>query len=401
MAHTHGDADHAVTDVPRPLRRLLTLLLIPPIALTVIGAAVLWPRGGGPDLSSVFGASGDLVGATVTAIDEQDCDVAIGDISQGTCSTITARLTEGDNKGDTVNIDAGGTTDVMRVGSRIVVSSGDGAPGTYYYADFQRDRPIVLLVVLFVVAAVAFGRSSGVRALAALAASLVALVWFVLPAILQGHSPIAVALVGASMIMVVVLYVTGGFTTQSTVAVLGTMASFVIIAALAWLFVRMAHFTGLANEDAVFLQAANGEINLQGLLLGGIVIGSLGVLDDMTVTQVSAVWELRKSRSDFNARSLYAAAERIGRDHIASTINTLVLAYAGASLPLLIYFTQSNLPLRHVFTNEVIAVEIVRALVGSVGLIASVPLTTALAAYVVTRPNVRADDSGDVPLVAT
>ena len=120
------------------------------------------------------------------------------------------------------------------------------------------------------------------------------------------------------------------------------------------------------------------------------MIGSLGVLDDMTVTQVSAVWELRRANPDYDTRALYQAAERIGRDHIASTVNTLVLAYAGASLPLLIYFTQSQLHLRQILTSEVIAVEVVRTLVGSIGLIASVPITTALAAFVVTRPNVDA-----------
>ena len=368
------------------------MFLIPPLVLTVIGAVVLWPRGSGPDLSTVAGTSGTLVRATVTSFDDPACDDALdlGDVETAECTTVIAQLTEGPDKGEAVAIDAGGTIEVLRIGSKILVNAPDNDTGSYYFADFQRDRPMLLLVVLFVAAALAFGRWSGLRALVALAASLVALVWFVLPAVLQGHSPIAVSLVGASLIMVVVLFVTGGFNTQSTVAVLGTMVSFAFIAGLAWLFVRMSQFTGLANEDAVFLQAASGEINLQGLLLGGIVIGSLGVLDDMTVTQVSAVWELRAARSDYSARTLYTAAERIGRDHIASTINTLVLAYAGASLPLLIYFTQTNLKLQHIFTNEVIAVEVVRALVGSIGLIASVPITTALAAYVVTRPNVGA-----------
>jgi uncharacterized membrane protein len=256
---------------------------------------------------------------------------------------------------------------------------------TYYFSDFNRDFPIALLFLLFVAASVVFGRWSGVRALAALVISLLVLVWFVIPSVLHGHSPIIVAIVGSSFIMLAVLYVTGGFNTQSTVAVLGTLLSLALIAGLAWAFVIGSKLTGLADEDAVFLSAASGSINLQGLLLGGIVIGSLGVLDDMTVTQVSAVWELRKANPRYDVRSLYRAAERIGRDHIASTVNTLVLAYAGASLPLLIFFTQSNLQLRNILTSEVIAVEVVRTLVGSIGLIASVPITTALAAFVVTR----------------
>ena len=163
------------------------------------------------------------------------------------------------------------------------------------------------------------------------------------------------------------------------------MVSLALIAALAAVFVAACTLTGLADEDAVFLSAASRDLNLQGLLLGGIVIGSLGVLDDMTVTQTAAVWELRRANPRFDLRALYRAAERVGRDHIGSTINTLVLAYAGAALPLLIFFTQSNLELRTILTSEVIAVEVVRTLVGSIGLIASVPITTALAALVVTQ----------------
>jgi uncharacterized membrane protein len=196
---------------------------------------------------------------------------------------------------------------------------------------------------------------------------------------------LAVAVVGSAVILFAVLYLTGGFSVRTTVTVLSTLLSLGLIAALAWIFVTASNLTGLADEEAVFLQAAAGEINLQGLLLGGIVIGSLGVLDDMTVTQVAAVWELRRANEGYAFADLYRSATRIGRHHIASTINTLVLAYAGASLPLLIYFTQSELPLGRIFTSEVIAVEVIRTLVGSIGLIASVPITTALAAFVAAR----------------
>ena len=391
MAHAHASHGHGDDlQIPPQLRRTLVCLVVPIVALTAVGVILLLPRGAGPDLSSVFGQSGDLSKATVVRVEATSCgDVTAGlGATSGTtneCETVTARLA---SSADRIRIDAAGTTNPLHVGDKILVATAEGDPGTYYFADFQRDTPMAVLLLLFIAAAVAFGRWSGLRALAALLTSLLVLVWFVLPSVLHGHSPIAVAIVGSSLIMIVVLYVTGGFNTQTTVAVLGTVVSLALIAALAWIFVGLCHLTGLADEDAAFLQAASGEINLQGLLLGGIIIGSLGVLDDMTVTQVSAVWELRQARSDYSARSLYRAAERIGRDHIASTVNTLVLAYAGASLPLMIYFTQSNLHLRHILTNEVVAVEVVRTLVGSIGLIASVPLTTALAAYVVTRGGV-------------
>jgi uncharacterized membrane protein len=186
-------------------------------------------------------------------------------------------------------------------------------------------------------------------------------------------------------IMLVVLYVTDGFTVRATIAVLGTAASLLLIAGLAWAFVELTQLTGLASEEAGFLSAAASDINLQGLLLGGVIIGALGVLDDMTVTQVSAVWELHGANPHMGVRGLYGVAERIGRDHIASTVNTLVLAYAGASLPIMILLVESQQGLSNVLSGEVVAVEIVRTLVGSIGLVASVPITTWLAAFVLTR----------------
>jgi len=150
------------------------------------------------------------------------------------------------------------------------------------------------------------------------------------------------------------------------------------------LFIGLTELTGLADEDARILQLASTAIDLRGLILGGIIIGTLGVLDDVTVTQVSAVWELHRANPDLGRRGLYSAALRIGRDHIASTVNTLVLAYAGASLPLLVLFVEVRRGLGDVLTGETVATEIVRTLVGSIGLVASVPVTTALAALVVT-----------------
>ncbi|MGH2687060.1 MAG: YibE/F family protein, partial [Actinomycetota bacterium] len=165
-------------------------------------------------------------------------------------------------------------------------------------------------------------------------------------------------------------------------AVLGTLASLGLTALLARLFVTAAQLTGFSTEEASILQLSAEQVNIQGLILGGIVIGSLGVLDDVTVTQASAVAELRVANPRYGFIDLYRSALRIGRDHIASTVNTLVLAYAGASLPLLILFTQASRNVGDVLTGEVVAVEIIRTLVGSIGLVASVPITTALAAWV-------------------
>ena len=255
----------------------------------------------------------------------------------------------------------------------------------YFYADQQRDRPLLGLTVLFAIAVIGFGRLKGVRALLGLAVSLGVLVVFVLPALLDGRSPLGVAVVGASAVMFVALYLAHGLNVRTTIAVLGTLASLLLTGVLAAAFIGASRFTGLVSDEATFLNAVAGQVNLRGLLLAGVIIGSLGVLDDVTVTQASAVWELHLANPAYRARDLYRAATRIGRDHIASTVNTLVLAYAGASLPLLVLFTLADRSLGEVVTGEVIAQEVVRTLVGSIGLVASVPLTTGLAAFVVSR----------------
>ncbi len=240
-----------------------------------------------------------------------------------------------------------------------------------------------MLAGIFIVAVVGLGRWQGLRSLLGLAASLAVLITFVLPAILDGSSPLAVALVGSAVIAVLALYLAHGVNAWTTTALLGTFTSLALVGVLGSVFVDAAQFSGLADEEATFLQITAGQIDLRGLLLGGIVIGALGVLDDVTVTQVSAVWELHGAQPGFRRWDLYRSALRIGRDHIASTVNTLVLAYAGASLPLFLLFTQADQGLGDVINGESVAVEVVRALAGSIGLVASVPLTTALAVLVV------------------
>jgi len=265
-------------------------------------------------------------------------------------------------------------------------------PGSQYYlADFQRRSPLLVLTALFVLAVVVLGRRRGLRALLALAFTMAVLVWFLIPAVLEGDSPVAVAVVASAAIVIVNLYLSHGNNLHTTTAVVGTLASLALIGVLATVFVGATHLTGLGTEEATFLQAASARINLEGLLLAGIIIGSLGVLDDVTVTQASAVWQLHQADPSMAPADLYRSALHIGRDHIASTVNTLVLAYAGASLPLLILLVQANRRVSDVLTGEVVASEIVRTLVGSVGLVASVPITTALAAAVIGRGRWRRD----------
>lgn len=367
------------------------------IAATLTGLVALWPSGADSGLRDFLGPPADLLDARVAAVRQQPC-AGTGESDDVVCVELAIELTEGADAGTTVLIESSqgaGAPDIAQ-GDKIVVGFTPAAPpgAQYYMADFQRRTPLLLLTVLFVAAVVILGRLRGLRALAGLGISLGVLVVFVLPALLEGANPLSVALVGAAAILLVNLYLAHGVNRCTTTAVVGTLISLLLIGGLATLFVAAAQFSGLASEEASFLQAAAGRIDLSGLLLGGIVIGSLGVLDDVTVTQSSAVWELRQANPDLTPAQLYRSALRIGRDHIASTVNTLVLAYAGASLPLLILLVEANQNVANVLTGEVVAVEIVRTLVGSIGLVAAVPITTALAAVVAGR--VEAAPAGSV-----
>jgi len=244
---------------------------------------------------------------------------------------------------------------------------------------------LLWLAVIFAVAVVALGRLRGVAALVGLAASIVVLLTFVLPAILDGRSPVLVAVFGASAIAYLALYLANGFNTRTTVALLGTLAALALTVLLASVFTSLAQISGFASEEALLVKIGERGLDLSGLVLGGMVIGALGALDDMTVTQAAAVWELRSANPQLPRSSIFRSAMRIGRDHVASTVNTLALAYAGATLPLLILFVQSRQSLGTVANSETVATEILSALVGSIGIVASVPVTTWLAARVVSE----------------
>jgi uncharacterized membrane protein len=356
------------------------------VAATAIGMIVLWPRGPAPAVTGNPLGFDQLSNATVRRADLGPCSFSSAQ-QQYTCNHVTAGITSGPSKGSEVQLELPLNAGIPQVhkGDRIVLAYAPDAPAgnQYQFLDFQRRNPLILLAVLFAAVVIALGRLRGVMALAGLVLSVVVLLVFVLPSLLHGHDPLAVAIVGASAVAILALYLAHGVNTRTTVALLGSYAALLLTALLAQLFVGAAHFTGLAQEEAGFLQLTAGQVSLRGLLLAGIVIGSLGVLDDVTVTQVSAVWEVHNADPTLGHRELYRAGVRVGRDHIASTVNTLVLAYAGAALPLLLLFSEAHRPLSTVVTTELVAVEIVRTLVGSIGLVASVPLTTALAAAVI------------------
>lgn len=377
---------HAELDGPVRLRRLLVAAVALVGLIAVAGVIAWWPSGDAPALYGEEGVP-DFVDATVTEAGKGDCPgLEYEDVTMP-CQQIAARVTTGPNTGDIAEFSIYITEQsvpTLEVDQKIVLRSfqAPGQEAQYSYADLQRSGQLWILIAAFALVVVIFGRWHGLRALLGLGVSLWLLVAFLIPSLLRGNPPLGVAIAGGFLIAGVAVYVAHGAKITTTVAFLGTVTSVVVIAVLAAIAVGFANLTGLDEGAAGTLSLTADTIDLRGLLVAGIVIGALGVLDDVTVTQVAAVVELRRADPTLHGVALYRAAIRIGRDHVAAVVNTLVLAYAGASLPLLLFFAQSDTPFSRVATSQIVAVEIVRTVVGSIGLVLSVPLTTALAAAV-------------------
>jgi uncharacterized membrane protein len=385
----HGHGHSPASPAGRRVRVLIAALLIPCGLATLVGLVLLWPRGETPAPTQ---PPQQLLHAQVNAAARADCTPGSGD---GGCTGLTLRLADGPVAGrDLVQlVPVEPSTPRFAVGDQIVLAWSGGDPldaGSYQVVDFQRTGPLIWLAAAFAVAVLILGRWRGLAALVALGLSFVVLALFVLPAVLAGSDPLAVAVVGSCLIMFLVLYLTHGFSARTSTAVLGTLVSLALIAGLSALFSGLARLTGLDDTTASLIATLGTPVDARGLLLAGVLIGALGVLDDVTVTQTSAVWELRRANPALGAGALFGAGMRIGRDHVSSAVNTLVLAYAGASLPLMLLFTVSAQNLGQVLTTQDVATEIVRTMVGSIGLVASVPITTGLAALVASRE--RPDD---------
>jgi len=289
------------------------------------------------------------------------------------------------DQGDRVEVDVG---DRLRVYENQLPEGaviGGVRVDRYALADFERRSSLLWLTAAFAVLVVAAGRWRGLRALFGLAGSLAIVVLFVVPAILDGQSPLTVAFVGALAIMLVTIPLAHGLGPKTLAAMLGTAASLILTLTLANVFTGLTHLTGPSSDEALFLRATSRDISIRGLLLAGMVIGALGVLDDLTVSQSSTVMALRRANPRLGFGELFRSALAVGHDHIAATVNTLVLAYAGASLPVLLIFSISDTSFADAVNNEAVAEEIVATLVGSIGLIAAVPVTTALAALLAVR----------------
>ncbi|WP_116215772.1 YibE/F family protein [Streptomyces olivoreticuli] len=405
-SHGHSHSHGPPTPVSAHLRKVIAAVLIPFAVAVLAGLIVMWPGGAPPHKHSGLGLDQQTRSGRVVKIEEIDCAKAGAQPqaqsaqpggaapAQGPCEKSEIEVTSGPDKGRTfTELVQPSASRHYSVGQEVVLAYAPKAPKNLQYAvsDVDRTLPMALLAGLFALAVVVVGRLRGVFALVALVISFGVLTLFILPAILHGSDPLLVAVIGGSAIMLIALYMCHGLNARTSVAVVGTLTSLMLIGLLGALFTQWAHLTGDTDDQTGLVHGLYPGIEIRGLLLAGIIIGSLGVLDDVTVTQTSAVWELKEADPDASWRKLYGAGMRIGRDHIASVVNTLVMAYAGASLPLMLLFSIADSGIERVATSEIVAEEIVRTLVGSIGLVASVPVTTALAALVVSadRHNTR------------
>jgi uncharacterized membrane protein len=379
--------------------RVVVGVLVAVGVAVMAGAALLWPSQEKVDIPLPFQ---NAAGGAVTTEAGEVISAARAECGGPDVGAVITRPPAPAEAADTpcvhvlVSIESGPNADAMTV---LEFSSGPGqptlAPGehirlsrqvdqagvtTYAFYDYERTWPLVALAAVFAVVIVAVARWRGLRALFGIGVAFLVLVVFLLPALRDGAPAIPVALVASAAILYAVIYLAHGVSLRTSAALLGTLTSLLLAAVLSWGAIELAHLTGLSEDQNNEVAAYLGQVSITGLLLAGFIIGSLGVLNDVTVTQASTVFELAEVGDDRSRRAIFLGAMRVGRDHIASTVYTLVLAYAGSALPLLLLFSVANRSLGDVLTSETVAIEIARSAVGGIALALSVPLTTAIAA---------------------
>lgn len=309
---------------------------------------------------------------------------------EDTVQTLSAQLLDGPQAGQVIEI----KNDYLQLkpGQKFFVNYLVDIDGRIIYSvrDIDRRGPIYWLLGLFIAVVVAFGGRQGVRAIISLVGSFLAIIYILLPLLISGYSPIIVSSVVGGIILFCAIFFTHGFNKQSLVAFSGTFIGVVLTAVMAIIAVAGTDLTGFASEEAVYLNfTTDGIINFKGLLLGGIMIGVLGVLDDIAVTQVAVVAELKRIAKNLSPLEIFKRSIVVGREHVSALVNTLVLAYAGVSLPLLLWFSTSDASFTMIINEELFATEIVRTIVGSIGLILTVPITTLLAVYLLKEEDLK------------
>jgi uncharacterized membrane protein len=400
----HGHGGHSdeppTPEIASVRRRAMTLLLVivVPLALaTAIGVVLLWPDGKGPQdrrLDTTYVTpGGSLVEATVTKVETFPCGAgddaprSPGD-DDLTCVRAQAKLDTGPNKGKTVQVEL--PPEINRAGFDVKdrlkllhVPVGEDQTDYYAFVDFIRGVPMLWLAIAYAIVVIAVARLRGLRALIGLGLAYATLAVFMLPALLEGENALLVGLVGSAAIMFIALYLAHGLSARTTTALLGTLFGLIVTALLAWWATGATQLSGIGSDTTWILLSSTRTLDLSEIMLCGIILAGLGVLNDVTITQASAVWELYELSPTLPARRLFSGAMRIGRDHIASTVYTIAFAYAGAALPVLLLISLYQRPFTTAITSNELAEEVVRTLVGSIGLVLAIPITTAIAVAVV------------------
>tara|TARA_B100001989_G_scaffold233011_1_gene192624 strand:- start:416 stop:1513 length:1098 start_codon:yes stop_codon:yes gene_type:complete len=322
-----------------------------------------------------------LAAEVIEIVDEREREIT-GTDAIATVQEVRAVLHSGDRAGEVVRFESEAVS--LEKGDDIFLNRVVTINGDEYitFADFERRPVIYMLAGLFVMLLVGLSGWGGLRALASLAGSIAAIVFLLIPALLAGYNPALTSVLIAAVIMVFVLFGTHGVNPRTIIAFVGTYSAIAVTGLIAFLSVDMMRLTGFGNDASVYLNfATNGQLDLSGLLLGSVIIGILGVLDDVSITQASVVQELKRANRNFKFNELYKRAIVVGKDHIGSLVNTLALAYVGVSLPLILLYAKTDSSLITNLNQEVVAAEIVRIIIGSIGLLLAVPATTAAAAW--------------------
>ncbi len=415
-AHSHSPGADSSRAALGPTSAKVVVGLLAAIAASVVAGMVwLWPHQQHVDIPMPFQNSS---GGAVTTEAGQVLSSQLGDCGSpsasqvltaaaqpgtpgsGRCVLTMVTIESGPNTGayTAFEFTAGPAQPQLTAGDHIRITRQVDAGGatTYAFYDYERGWPLVALAIAFTLVIVLVARWRGLLALVGIVVAFVVLVAFLLPALRQGAPAVPVAMVASAAILYAVIYLAHGVSLRTSAALLGTLSSLLLAALLSWAAIDLTHLTGLADEQNSEVAAYLGNVSIRGLLLAGFIIGSLGVLNDVTVTQSSTVFELTHLGVDTSRRTIFLGAIRVGRDHIASTVYTLVLAYAGSSLPLLLLFSVANRSLGDVLMSESIAIELARSAVGGIALALSVPLTTAIAA-VLAKPHSEPESAAPPP----
>lgn len=409
-SHSHGPLELPQQKLQR-IRIILTALVLPLATATIVGMLLLWPPSNNTVVGSItpFAPGTTTANARVTSLKIQDCQPVTDATNPPSASNSkvnqpAANETLANNRAFEVGIACVEILDGQSTGLTVpiqippekypIIKPGDtltilrtetaeSPTPIHAYWDIARTNPLLILLGVYLLMVVAVARTRGLAAIAGLTASILVLVYFVMPALMVGKPALLVTLSGVSAMLFASVYFAHGVSIRTTTALLGTFGGMALTVVLALWQVQAVHLSGAASEEGRLIFGYLPGVSLQALLVCGIVIAALGALNDVTITQASTVWELHAANPQMTQWQVFSHAMRVGRDHIASTVYTLAFAYSGTALPALLLAMMIDRPLYQIAVTAEIAEEIVRTLIASIGLIVSIPLTTLIAAGLV------------------